>query len=250
MKITALGTNGWFDSETGQTMCTLVQTDDLSILFDAGFGIQKARALLDFKKPAVLFLSHLHYDHTAGLHLLGLFPFAFPLKVILPAGQKNAFFQMGGYPYTADWTKALPNGIEIYDTDELEKAGLPFKLTVLPLQHPVPDMGYRLEWADGKTLAYLTDTGYCENAVTLGMDADLIITECGALPGTVKPGWGHMEPELCAKLGNVTRAKRILLTHFSAGDYPTLGRREEVVSTARPLYPNLITGTDGLELFL
>ena len=39
MKIVFLGTNGWYDSKTGNTICTLLETENNYIIFDAGNGI-------------------------------------------------------------------------------------------------------------------------------------------------------------------------------------------------------------------
>ena len=140
---------------------------------------------------------------------------------------------------------------ELLDTDELETAGFPFEITTLPLQHPVPDHGYRLG-IEGKTVTYLSDTGYCENAVTLASGADLVIAECGALPGTVtdKPNAPHMEPEICARLAVEAGAGQMVLTHFGAGAYTSIPQRMNAVASARSIFPNLITGVDNLEIVL
>ena len=249
MIITLLGTNGWFDTETGQTMCTMIRTKDYSIILDAGFGIRRAKGLIDFSKPTYLLLSHLHMDHTAGLHTLEYLDFRLPLKIVLPAGQQQAFKELGRPPFTSNWLQVLPEGTELFGTDELEKANLPFGITTLPLKHPVPDHGYRLE-IEGKTVTYLCDTGYCENAVTLASGADLVIAECGALPGTVKNGGPHMEPEICANLAVEAKAGKMVLTHFSAALYPTIAARMNAVQTARSIFPELITGVDNLEIVL
>ncbi len=42
MKIVFLGTNGWYDTDTGNTICTLTETTRNYILLDAGNGIYKA----------------------------------------------------------------------------------------------------------------------------------------------------------------------------------------------------------------
>jgi ribonuclease BN (tRNA processing enzyme) len=42
MKVTFLGTNGWFDTPTGNTVSVLVQTQEYDLIFDAGNGIAKA----------------------------------------------------------------------------------------------------------------------------------------------------------------------------------------------------------------
>ena len=40
------------------------------IIFDAGNGIAKADRYISQEKPVLLFLSHFHIDHIAGLHTL------------------------------------------------------------------------------------------------------------------------------------------------------------------------------------
>ena len=247
ISVKALGTNGWFDSDTGQTMCTLIQSEDFDIILDAGFGIRKIKGLVDVSRPIYLFLSHLHYDHTVGLHTLEIYHFEKPLTVIVPEGQKDAFLRMGNAPYSSDWTRCLPAGIRIFESNEIDTIGLPFKVEALPLRHTVPDVGFRFE-IDGKVIAYLTDTGYCDNAVTLAKNADLAIAECGALPGTAKPNWPHMEPAIDAKLAVEANVKLMLLTHFGAGDYTSLKMRYDAVKSARNIFPYLITGVDDLEV--
>ena len=70
MKIVFLGTNGWYDSATGNTVCILIETDEASILLDAGNGLYKADRYIGPEKPVNLFISHTHLDHIIGLHLL------------------------------------------------------------------------------------------------------------------------------------------------------------------------------------
>ena len=36
IKVTFLGTNGWYSTDTGVTLCTLVESDDFYIILDAG----------------------------------------------------------------------------------------------------------------------------------------------------------------------------------------------------------------------
>lgn len=251
MIVTTLGTNGWFDTENGQTMCTLIRTHGFSIILDAGYGIRRAKELIDYSKPAWLLLSHMHLDHTIGLHTLDYLQLELPLTIVVPAGQKTAFEELVRPPYTNPWTKMVPEGSRLMDTDELANADFPFGITTLPIQHPVPTHGYRLE-IEGKTVTYLSDTGYCDNAVTLASGADLVIAECGALPGTAKgkPNSPHMEPEICAQLAVEAGAKTMILTHFGAGSYKTMAARFNAAATARAIFPNLITGVDNLETVL
>ena len=249
MIVTLLGTNGWFDTENGQTMCSLIRTKDYSIILDAGFGIRRAKALIDFSKPTFLLLSHMHLDHTAGLHLLDYLKFQIPVKVILPPGQERALLELCRSPFTTDLVNALPDNSEIFAANKLDEADLPFELTAMPLCHPVPDFGYRIG-IEGKTVAYLCDTGYCANAVTLASGADLVISECGALPGDTKPAGPHMDPATCAKLAVEANVKQMVLTHFGAAAYTSIPFRMNAVNEARSIFPNLITGVDNIEFVL
>jgi len=131
----------------------------------------------------------------------------------------------------------------------LETAGFPFGVTALPLLHAVPDTGYRFE-IDGKSIAYLLDTGTCDNAVTLAQNADFVITESGFLPGHVDEDWPHMNPESAARLAVAANAKQMLLIHFGAALYDTIVKRQQAVETGRKIFPNLIMGLDNMEFIL
>lgn len=41
IKIYFLGTNGWYDSNTGSTICTLIEHKDFYFILDAGNGFNK-----------------------------------------------------------------------------------------------------------------------------------------------------------------------------------------------------------------
>ena len=69
MKVRFLGTNGWYDTQTGNTLCVLIESGDMSIVLDAGNGIHKLDRYVK-EKPAYLFLSHFHLDHIEGMHTM------------------------------------------------------------------------------------------------------------------------------------------------------------------------------------
>ena len=86
MKVTFLGTNGWYDSITGNTCSVLIQTEEYDIILDAGNGIAKADRYISQDKPAYLLISHVHIDHIVGLHTLVKFKFRKGLRICGQSG--------------------------------------------------------------------------------------------------------------------------------------------------------------------
>ena len=76
MDIIFLGTNGWYDRPTGNTICTLINSERYHIILDAGNGLYKADRCIKDDLPVFLFLSHFHLDHIEGLHVMNKFSFA------------------------------------------------------------------------------------------------------------------------------------------------------------------------------
>ncbi len=241
MKVTFLGTNGWYDTATGNTVSVLVQSEAFDIILDAGYGIAKADRYITQEKPVCLFLSHFHIDHIAGLHTLTKFRFVQGLTIFcLPGGTAllNTFVNepftvpLAQLPYPARITE-LAEGIH----------QVPFRVECRPLVHPAPCYGYRLE-VDGKVIAYCTDTGVCDNAVALGRDADLLITECSLKPGEADPGWPHLNPQDAIGIAQRAKAKRLALVHFDAEVYRTLDERRAVQDEFEKIFPGLVVATD------
>lgn len=248
IKVTLLGTNGWFDTQTGSTNCTLVQTDDYAVILDSGYGIYKIKEIVDFSKPVYLFITHLHLDHVIGLHVLDYFEFKHPLRIIAPLDSTEDLKALLRPPYTTDYT-AHPYEVEIIAAEDLPQQQFPFEAEALPLEHAVPDTGYRLK-IDGKVIAFVLDTSYCENAVKLARKADLLITESGFLPEKTGKLYGHMNPALAATLAKEAGAKQTLLIHFGGNAYPTIRRRSTAVATGRDICPRVVMGLDGMEVIL
>ena len=103
---------------------------------------------------------------------------------------------------------------------------------------------------DGRIVAYCPDTGYCDNAVTLGRSADLLITECAYKQGQSSEFWPHLNPETAARIACEAGAKRLVLTHFDAGIYQSLDERRESERVAAGIFAATTAGMDGLELVI
>ncbi len=245
MQVTFLGTNGWFDTATGNTVSVLVQTREYDIIFDAGNGIAKADRYISQEKPVFLFLSHFHIDHISGLHTLVKFRLKDGLKIFCMQGGAALLNTFVGEPFTVP-LKKLPYPVHIIELEEGIHR-VPFTVECRPLIHPAPCNGYRIE-IDGKVIAFCTDTGVCDNAVVLARNADLLITECGLKPGESSPDWPHLNPQDAIMIATKSGAKRLALLHFGAEVYRTLEERKAVKDQFEHLSPGLIAATDDMSV--
>jgi ribonuclease BN (tRNA processing enzyme) len=247
MKVIFLGTNGWYDTGTGNTVCTLLQTERYDIILDAGNGIHRMERHMAGGKPVFLFLSHFHIDHIEGLHILAKFRFREGLCICGPAGSREILGTFLNAPFTIPLA-GLPYPARILEMPE-EAASLPFPVEALPLRHASFTLGYRIA-VDGRIISYCPDTGYCENAVTLARSADLLITECAFKQGQSSEIWPHLNPETAARIAVESGAKRLALTHFDAGIYQSLPERKESEAVAAGIFPATTAGMDELEIMI
>ncbi|MCE5282848.1 MAG: ribonuclease Z [Deltaproteobacteria bacterium] len=247
MKVIFLGTNGWYDTEAGNTVCTLIRTEAYDIVLDAGNGIHRLEGLLDGTKPAYLLLSNFHVDHSEGFHILMKLPFSRGLLICGPEGSRQVLGTFINTPFTAPLS-ALPYPARIIEMPA-EAAALPFPVESFPLRHTSLTLGYRIR-IDGRTVAYCPDTGYCENAVALSRSADLLITECAYRPGQSSEAWPHLNPETAARIATEAGAKRLVLTHYDAGLYRGIAERREAGAVAAGIFPAATAAMDGLEISL
>lgn len=246
MKITFLGTNGWYDTDCGNTICTLLETKKAYILLDAGNGIYKAGSYIKKDLPVYLLLSHFHIDHIEGLHTLAKFNFR-SLQIL---GQKGTASTLRAFlaPKHSLPIDRLPYSCQVTDIAE-GWHDHPFKFQALPLVHASRCFGYRLE-IDGSVVSYCTDTGYCRNAEILSANANLLISECAFLSGQQSDSWPHMNPQLAAKLAVQSKAKRLALTHFDAALYTTTTKRKKAQDHAQKIFPDTFSAYDGLRMVI
>ncbi|HOW57482.1 MAG TPA: ribonuclease Z, partial [Smithellaceae bacterium] len=245
MKIIFLGTNGWYDTATGNTICILIRANEFDIVLDAGIGLHKLDNYIvnQDEKPVYLFLSHLHLDHVYGLHTLVKFHFSRGMTICIPPGTKSALNLLVNEPYTVPLA-GLPYPVKILELPE-EGGRLPFKTEAKALVHKSVTFGYRIA-ADGFIVSYCPDTGYCANAVSLSRQADLAITECAYKSGQSNESWPHLNPEEAARIAKEAKAARLAMVHFAASTHPALSDRRESENAARRVFPNTIAALDGM----
>ena len=242
MKIVFLGTNGWYDTKTGNTICILIDSHDGYIILDAGMGIHRLDDYMTVVKPAYLFLSHYHLDHIAGLHILGKFRFPEGLTIGVPDGTRNIFEKFVDSPFTIP-LKDLPFNVRITELPGGQNE-YPFFVESLPMRHSVTTLGFRFRLNE-KIIAYCPDTGYCDNAVRLAKDADLLITECALKPGESNESWPHLNPETAARIAHESNAKKLALVHFDANTYREFSDRTRAETVARSIFPDAFAAHDN-----
>jgi ribonuclease BN (tRNA processing enzyme) len=245
MRVIFLGTNGWYDTQTGNTLSILIGTESQYIVLDAGNGIYKLDRYINDSKPIYLFLSHFHLDHIMGLHALGRFEFVQGLRIFGGAGTRNLLSTIINSPFTIP-LHHLKYRTDVYELPEDQRI-LPFKVTALPLKHSTECLGFRFE-LENRVLSYCTDTGYCDNAVKLARDADLLITECALKTGQSDESWPHLNPQVAARIACEGKVKQLALVHFDAGIYTTLEERKQAEEEARGIFGNTFATVDDLEI--
>ncbi len=247
MKVIFLGTNGWYDTETGNTVCTFIETENYFIILDAGNGIYKIDQYINktSNKSISLFISHFHIDHISGLHILNKFRFYQGIKIYGQAGTKNNLDKIINTPYTIPFAR-LPFIVDVLELSE-GKHNLPFSVECKFLHHSSPCMGYRFE-LEGKIIAYCPDTGVCENAIKLARNADLLIAECSFKSGQSNPQWPHLNPEDAAHIAKEANAKKLALIHFDANIYKTLQEREKAEEAAREIFGKTHVAVDNMTI--
>ncbi len=246
MHVIFLGTNGWYASKTGNTVCTLLEPAECNVVLDAGDGIAKLGDFADLGKPTLLFLSHLHLDHAAGLHALGKTKFKKQVRVFCPKGTKRFLSELAGHPFTMPF-KDLPFPVEVQELAEGRHKFGKLQVEARKLKHSDTCFGYRIE-TENKIIAYCTDTGICENVYRLAENADLLICESAYLPNEVHSKWPHLNPKSAAKIAEKACAKKLVLTHFDASRYTSLKQRKNAQTIARTVFPKTFSALDGMKI--
>lgn len=244
-KVTLLGTGTPIPSPNRYGPSTLVEAGDQNLLFDAGRGvpIRLAQHKPSGGKIDVLFLTHFHSDHTAGIPDLWLTSWLprrtwswggriTPFRVIGPVGAKALMSNLEkAYALEikihSEDQKLPPEGIAIaaeeFDQDGVvyEKNGV--KVIAFEVDHgpaAKPAYGYRIEYK-GRSVVISGDTRYHPNVIKYGTGADVLIHEvASARPELMtkifaeRLAVAHVTPREAGMLFSQTKPKMAVYTHF------------------------------------
>jgi ribonuclease BN (tRNA processing enzyme) len=211
----AFGSGGRFQTcfaVTSAKGCCLIDCGATTMVAMRRFGV-------DPDAIDVVFISHLHGDHFAGLPFLILQQHFVghrerPLMVVGPPGTRlrllAALDVMFAGSAGTEWR--FPLRFTELTTGETVAFG-PFVITPFPVVHPsgAPAFALRLEVA-GRIIAYSGDTEWTEVLNEAGRHADLFISECYSFDG--KPPF-HMTYRTLESNLKRLGSKRVILTHMS-----------------------------------
>ena len=218
MKLTVLGCGTYVSGSEKAASGFLVGNGEQQIALDLGFGAFKnLQKVLSPDKVNALFFSHFHPDH---IHDLAAFLFnrygLVKANISVPV-QVNLFGPKGLLDYYAKCSELYPGffsrlgfPVSVKELDYSREKIFGYSVSSKPVKHSGA-IGFRVEFA-GKTIAYSGDTGYCEEIVDLGKNADLLVLECTFLDE--KTSDEHLNAMECGKIAVQAKAKKILLTHL------------------------------------
>lgn len=246
MKITLLGTGAaLIDPDRAHTSIA-VQIREKSYLIDIGTGATRnlIAANIDPLSVAALFLTHLHFDHTADLPVFVIGSWMSGRRgapvIYGPEGTEGLvghLFEGGAFDVDIrarakyrqrqdnlevlrPETHVIAPGV-IYEDDRL-------KVTAMPVDHIPPDIcqcyGLKLE-SDGKTVVFSGDTKALPQMVDFARDANLLIHEAtfpeAAIEFRAQNGIGtfsHTSPRELGRIARDAGVKHLIATHIGHWD--------------------------------
>jgi ribonuclease BN (tRNA processing enzyme) len=190
--------------------------------------------------------THTHVDHVNDLGQL-LFaskydeePRTKPLLLTGPPGFRGFYQRLVALYGDQVVSGAYELKIEELSLDERDCGE--YVLKTRPMKHMIPCTGYRIEDAAGASVAFTGDTGYCDDAVELARDVDILITEA-ALPPEYELE-GHMRPEVSGRIASEANARVLVVAHL----YPVCDKYDTEAEVRKSYKGNLLIAEDLLRL--
>ena len=216
MQVIVLGSGTALPSTERGAPAFLVKDRDTHLLLDCGSGA--LQRLLRTETPLSsldgIVLSHTHLDHCADL-----FPLLFALQV--PGADLPAQLQLHLGPGGSQWLEGARQALGLREPPETELLVVEHRsdtfylgsleIQCRPLRHHPTSIGLRVS-NNHSALAYLGDTGLCEEAIELCQQVDLALLECSYddAHATRK----HLCPRDIAAIAAKAQPEAIILTHL------------------------------------
>jgi ribonuclease BN (tRNA processing enzyme) len=224
MRLTPLGTNGFYPSHGRQTMSFLVAGRSHAVLLDAGTGVGRlaepaVAAELAGRDELHVLLTHYHLDHLVGLSYLtdlwsgGRLVIHAPGRPLVDAEPRLALGRLLGPPLFPVALDEFPYPVEVRPYRDRSLALGEFKLELRSQTHPGRSVAVRVD----RTLAYLTDTAaepwaeeFCRGVELLLHELWMTDEEAAARPQALA---GHSALSQVATIANRAEVGRLAPVH-------------------------------------
>ena len=239
MKMTICGVRGSIPTTSpdtrehgGNTSCISLESEGWLLVLDAGTGIQDVRLPQSMVHNRVdILLTHLHIDHIQGIGFFKpLFDTSMDIHIWGPTSLTHSLrSRLGRYlspPFFPVYFRDLPSRLSLHEIGNSSFDIGPFHILSRYIIHPGPTVGFRVQDHSG-TIAYLpdhepalgpyglhTDLRWVSGS-DLAIDADLLFHDAQytLVEYPEKTGWGHSAMEDAIAFGQLTRVKKLMLTH-------------------------------------
>jgi ribonuclease Z len=247
-KLIFLGTSNAISSEDHENTHMVLVGGKRTVLIDCPNSpfLRFKKAGVDFNSISDLIVTHFHPDHVSGvpqllmnMWLMGRIP---PLKI---HGFKHTIERienlMDLYKWS-EWPDLYP--VEFHRLPEQVRVSVldceEFRILTSPVQHFIPTMGLRIEFASSKKIvAYSSDTEPCAQVTELAEGADVLVHEAsGALPG-------HSSAKQAGEVARQAEVGSLYLIHYPTGPFAS----GDLVTEARLRFDGpVVLAEDFMEL--
>lgn len=178
MQLHCLGTTGYHPSCSRHTACYAIP--EAGLVFDAGTGMFRLASILQ-SRTIDLLLSHAHLDHVAGLTFLLDTKVVHELDEVRVWGEQEKLDAIQTHLFNELIFPVRPAFIRYCPLPKKQfTLASGARVQPIPLEHPGGAVGYRVDWPNGKSVAYITDTVGDANAAytDLVQGVDVLLHEC------------------------------------------------------------------------
>lgn len=248
MELIVLGSGTCVPSLKRGSSGLVVKADNKIILIDSGSGTlnRLLKLGITYCDVDIICYTHIHPDHIADL-----VPFLFTCRYGDLPRQKDLLITGGeGFIDFFNRLKGVFNHWLDADRYKLDLKEIVnetiivgnLKITTCQPSHIKESVSYRFELSDGRSIVLSGDTGYSENVISLGRDADILVLEC-SFPDDLKTE-GHLSPSGAGEIAAKSKCKKLVLTHF----YP-LCEKYDLKAECRKTYKGELVLAEDLMKF-
>lgn len=247
----------------GNTTCIEVDTDQGTIIWDAGTGFRHLGNELNRRKlkKAFLLMTHTHWDHINGFPFFKLaYDPAFSLHIM--AGHLHEKGGIEGVLASQMSTPMFPVPLEAMTANITYEDFLTKEFTLYgdvgvrtaSLNHPNGATGYRIDHG-GKSVCLITDTEHIpgkpdQNILELVEGADLVIYDSTYTDEEFpdKVSWGHSTWTEGARLCQAAKVKKFVIFHHDPDHDDDF--MDKLAVEAGETLPGTIVAREGMDITL